>query len=472
MMIGILVGFIVGYFAEARSKPDKALERARPKKPPDKVDRSKMPTRLIVTFGFAIIAILSSSVTNYQSFNSVIPDDDIKPPTVDHHDERRRQTNGITSSTTRDTAAMSPSFASNITVAHARQAQIMHLPESMLIVEFNFGIDGTATKAIESVVSSDAIKEELVLQEYVRNSALDLAFKWKNEMPPAKSITATKHGYCFIYAKIKTDHAIVDCNTCRWLIVAYPSRIETIVGNAHEHFATVCGSDQFHAIIGNAHEHSATVCGSAHSSGFNIAIVASRSSFASEVDVCYAIVRPATELIVAYNAMPCNGNIQMYFSRRFIVEFNFIQIPAFLFQERTSFRKGEYKRPDFNDLQHRQQGSLANNCTIIAPSSYTTAASISSIVECTQMNIAVPASDPMSKLIVMIDQGDTMPMQSVDLPSRLIVTLINQEDAMPSVDLLSKSVASSVPKHKKQIHRATLQSQWPPYCHGNHYQIF
>ena len=74
MMIGILVGFIVGYFAEARSKPDKALERARPKKPPDKCIQSKKSTRLIVIFGLAFVAILSSS----SSFNSLILNNDIK----------------------------------------------------------------------------------------------------------------------------------------------------------------------------------------------------------------------------------------------------------------------------------------------------------------------------------------------------------------------------------------------------------
>ena len=40
--------------------------------------------------------------------------------------------------------------------------------------------------------------------------------------------------------------------------------------------------------------------------------------------------------------MPCNGNLPKNFSRRLIVEFNFIQIPALLFQERTSFCEGEW----------------------------------------------------------------------------------------------------------------------------------
>ena len=156
MMIGILVGFIVGYFAEARSKPDKALKRrARPKKPPDKFIQSKMSTRLIVIFGFAFVAILSS-----RSFNSLILNDDLVPS-----NQHLWQTKAIKIAVTNDSS-------NRIT---------------------------SELKAIESVVSSDAIKEA-VLQEDARNFALDLAFTLTNKTPPAKSTTTTtsKHGNCFV----------------------------------------------------------------------------------------------------------------------------------------------------------------------------------------------------------------------------------------------------------------------------------
>ena len=151
----------------------------------------------------------------------------------------------------------------------------MHLPKSMMIAEFNFGIDGTATEAIKSVVSSDAIRE-VVLQEYICNSALDLAFKSKNEMPPAKSTSATKYGNYFVEAKIKTDHTIANWNVCHWLIVGYQSCNDTTLGNAQHSvsiytraqsdtditnekmmsaISSVPGSYQFHAIVANAYHH-------------------------------------------------------------------------------------------------------------------------------------------------------------------------------------------------------------------------
>ena len=81
MMIGIFIGFIVGSFAEVITKKivEMKPKRVRPKKPPDKFTQSKMSTRLIVIFGFAFVAILSSSATNYRSSNSLILNDDLEP---------------------------------------------------------------------------------------------------------------------------------------------------------------------------------------------------------------------------------------------------------------------------------------------------------------------------------------------------------------------------------------------------------
>ena len=106
--------------------------------------------------------------------------------------------------------------------------------------------------------------------------------------------------------------------------------------NAHEHFATVFGRAHGDAtIVANAHKHFATVFGSDHGN----AIFTSGSNNASGTAQSEGdVVGPTIELIVTYNAMPCNSNP----SPRLIVEYNFVQIPAFLFQERTSFREGEW----------------------------------------------------------------------------------------------------------------------------------